>query len=379
MKILHTINRLDVSDGGPTRSVPSLAQAQAENGAEVRLWAAKGHSIPVDEFPQVRFFSGPIDGVDCTEWKPDLIHDHGIWLRSNHTTAAFARRRGIPRIVSPRGMLKKWSLNHRRFRKQIAWLLYQKSDLECAAGLHATCQSEAEEFRELGLKMPVLEVPNGVTAPVDSILAFPGNGEQRRVGSREVLFMSRLHPVKGIQNLLEAWARQITDGWSLRIVGPDDDGYGESLVASIRRLGIGQSVRIEPAVHSEEKWNLLRQADVFVLPSFTENFGIVVAEALSAGTPVITTTGTPWADLVTRHCGWHVEPDVEGLAAALEIAMSKPDAELQRMGQVGRDWMQEDFQWNAIGERMLNAYKGVVGDIGSTHQVSERVDAAKAA
>lgn len=379
MRVLHTINRLDASDGGPTRSVPSLAQAQAENGADVRVWAAKGYSIPMEEYPRVQFFSGQIDGTETVEWEADVVHDHGIWLRSNHTSAAFAKRRKIPRIVSPRGMLKKWSLNHRRYRKQIAWALYQRRDLNEAAGLHATCQQEAAEFRELGLKMPVIEVPNGVTAPFQPIQAFGKSNQGEQGVRREVLFLSRLHRVKGIHNLLEAWAKQPKEDWLLRIVGPDDDGYGQSLLSTIHRLGIKERVKIEPAVHSEEKWDLLRKADVFVLPSFTENFGIVVAEALSAGTPVITTTGTPWADLVTHKCGWHVAPTVDGLTAALSSAMSCSEAELQRMGLLGRAWMQKDFQWAAIAERMLNAYSGLMNEALPIRRVAEERVASKAA
>ena len=238
-----------------------------------------------------------------------------------------------------------------------AWQLYQHRDLVSSHCLHATSENEAVEFRRLGFKQPIILVPNGVSLP-KSIAADETAGSS---GVREVLFLSRIHPVKGLPNLIEAWQHAKRPGWRLSIVGSDEDGHKAELQQQIIQNGLRDSVAIYDAVHSEAKWTLLRNADVVVLPSFSENFGIVVAEALAVCTPVITTTGTPWDRVVNNDCGWYVEPTTEGLLSGLTDAMQQSPSKLRLMGERGREWVLSTYAWSDIGHRMISAYAQLLG------------------
>ena len=355
LKVLHCINSLNDSDGGPARSVPALAAAQAASGADVRIRTSQPPTINTTPFANVKFVTDT-DVSSNDGWQPDIIHDHGIWLRTNHAVARLARAANIPRVVSPRGMLEPWCLQHRRFRKQVAWRLYQRRDLMTATCLHATSHSEVKQFRKLGLNQPVISLPNGVSLPEN--LSF--GDATRETGSdtdeREILFLSRIHRVKGLLNLVAAWKQEHRPGWRLRIVGADEDGHRSEVEAAVANAGLNDSIVVNEAVHSEEKWSLLSQADVVVLPSFSENFGIVVAEALCCGTPVITTRGTPWSGLTVRQCGWYVDADVSGIAQALRSALRTSRADLKQMGTRGQRWVRAEFAWKDIGAKMLDAY-----------------------
>lgn len=358
LRILHTVPSLNAEDGGPARSVPALAAAQAEAGADVVVWSQQPATIDLDGFRAARFVSSRLEELPAAGWEPDLMHDHGLWLPSNHVSARFGRHQRIPRVVSPRGMLEPWCLKHHRVRKTVAWRLYQQRDLKSSACLHATSVSEADQFRRLGFLQPVITLPNGVTLPeIDEA----ETNETGAAANREVLFLSRLHTVKGLENLLAAWKSCQQPGWTLSIVGSGEDSYRQSLIRHAADLGLQSSVSICGGNHSDEKWHLLKRADLVVLPSFSENFGIVVAEALGMGTPVITTTGTPWHQIPEKRCGWYVEPTVDGLIEALHSAMKCSRAELNAMGAKGRRWVRESCAWADIGRNMLSGYRWILG------------------
>ena len=358
-RVLHCIHSLNERDGGPARSVPALAEAEALAGADVRVWSCQPPTIRLEEYHATRFVTGPLRTVISKTWTPDIIHDHGLWLPSNHSTAQAGRQNRIPRVVSPRGMLEPWCLQHRRYRKRFAWQLYQQRDLVTSSCLHATSEREAEQFRQLGLQQPIVMLPNGVTVP--EAIQVRDQSETERSGEREVLFLSRIHPVKGLPHLVEAWQQVVQQGWRLRIVGGDEGGHKSEIKELVLKKRLGSSVMIGDAVHSDDKWKLLRDADVLILPSFSENFGIVVTEALAMGTPVITTTGTPWSEIRTRRCGWYVEPESRRIADALCTAMSISKEELTEMGDRGCQWVRESFAWPNIGIKMLKSYQWLLG------------------
>ncbi len=338
----------------------ALAAAEAASGADVTVWSRQAATIDLAGFNDVKFASGDISAAVGTL---DIIHDHGLWLPSNHASARVGRHRRIPRVVSPRGMLESWSLKHRRIKKKIAWQLYQHRDLRSAACLHATSASEEDQFRRLGFRQPIIRIPNGVSLPVDL------TSNEKLKPRKEVLFLSRIHPVKGLLNLLEAWQQSVCSEWRLKIVGSDECGHLAELKKKCAALQLRDSVEFCEAVHSEKKWQLIKDAALLALPSFSENFGIVVAEALGVGTPVLTTTGTPWNDITNRQCGWYVEPTVEAIASGLRQAMSTSRIQLAEMGQRGRLWMKESFSWDDIGRRMLSSYDQLLNNELNTSDV----------
>jgi glycosyltransferase involved in cell wall biosynthesis len=180
-----------------------------------------------------------------------------------------------------------------------------------------------------------------------------------------VLSLGRLHPKKGLETLLRAWAKvePAHPDWRLSLIGPGDERYVGELRAMSRALGLGRVLFGGP-IHGAAKWESYRAADLFVLSSLNENFGLTVAEALAAGTPVIATTGTPWDRVETEGCGWYVEPAPEALAAVLATAMAMPPPTLHGMGIKGRAWMARDFSWEQVARDMEDLYAWLVGRAG---------------
>ena len=314
----------------------------------------------------------------CRNGAPDLIHSHGVWHPANHWAARAARRWGLPLIVQPRGMLEPWALGQKAGKKRLALALFQRRDLETAAALVATAEMEYQNLRWLGLRQPVAVIPNGVSllagAEADAVEDFVprGAGEtqgcrERRVRGQEreriVLFLSRVHPKKGILELVRAWSQVAPlapAAWRLRIVGPDEVSHWAEVARLVDTLGVGATVDYLGPMEGARKAGLYREADLFVLPTFSENFGLVVAEALAYGVPVITTRGAPWADLETYGCGWWIETGVEPLVAALRAAIALSDAERAAMGARGRVYVRR-FDWDAIAAETLALYRWVLG------------------
>lgn len=286
---------------------------------------------------------------------PSLLHDHGIWLPPNRYVASMARRRGIPLVIHPRGMLEPWALAHRAWKKSIAMRLYQRKNLELAALFFVTAEQELASLRRLGLRQPVAVLPNGVDLP-----PLPAAGASRRMHSpRNAVFLGRIHPKKGLLNLVEAWSRLRPADWRLRLAGPDEGGHLDEVLQRVRALGLAGSIEHVGVVAGESTSALLASADLFVLPSHSENFGLVVAEALSHGVPVITTRGTPWEGLVTRRCGWWIEPTADALADSLRSAFALDAATLQAMGAKGRAYAAE-LDWTSIARQTAEVYRWVL-------------------
>lgn len=256
-------------------------------------------------------------------------------------------------MFSTRGMLEPWALAHKRWKKRMAWPLYQRADLAKAAVLHATSEAEAVSIRRAGLRVPVAVIPNGVDVPEN--LPERNRGEVRRA-----LFLSRLYPVKGLPLLVEAWGRLRPIGWELVIAGPDEGGHRAHVERLVRDAGLTDAVTFAGPVADADKWALYRTADLFVLPTHSENFGLVVAEALGAGVPVLTTTGAPWRELETHGCGWWTEVSVDALAEALVQATQTPRADLDAMGERGQALVRERYGWDDAARHMKAVYEWVL-------------------
>jgi glycosyltransferase involved in cell wall biosynthesis len=253
-------------------------------------------------------------------------------------------------------MLGDAALRFSRVKKMLFWRLMQGPAVRCAACFHATSDQEYEDIRAYGLTQPVAIIPNGVDLPETHSEVATGATD------RVVLSLGRIHPKKGLDRLVRAWAKveAAHPGWRLRIVGPPELGHDSELIALVATLELSR-VSIEPAIYGEEKYTALRQADVFVLPTLHENFAMTVAESLAAGTPAISTKGAPWRRLEAERCGWWIDHGIEPLAAALSGAMVLPRAELNAMGARGRDWVARDFGWDAIASRMTAVYGWLAG------------------
>lgn len=364
-KILHTISSLDISGGGPSKSVSDLALHQAMQGETIFVITKKSDNPypQKSSHPNLKFhFAKKLNTTTLKQLlnkvPVDILHGHGIWQLPVHQMARAARRKGIPYIITPRGMLEPWSLKQSKWKKKLALSLYQDKDLRHAACIHTTAPMEAEHIRKLGYTNPIAVIPNGI-----DLTEFPNQEKKLKTDKRTILFLSRIHPKKGIEVLLEAWEKldlELRRNWKVEIAGNGEKTYITSLQKKIERKGLEKEILIIGPKFGEEKLLAYGRADLFVLPTYSENFGIVVAEALACGIPVITTEGTPWEELNSREAGWWIQIGVEPLAQTLENVLRLGHQQLQIKGRNGRQLIEEKYSIQAVAADMLKLYEWIV-------------------
>ena len=375
MNTLAVVAGLSKTGGGTSYSVPLWSNFLAHLKVQRFLLTIRKKNEPMSDFVEenivrlVVLESLSLGGWN-TDWSPrlgtaiqqicqeshiDLLHGHGVWLPANHTCSKIARDLRLPLVITPHGMLTQWSFHHKHLKKRLAWKIYQKRDLESARVVHVTAMSEGDDLRVLGYKGPLAIISNGVDIPEWK--------EQPRIQKeiRTALFVSRIHPKKGLLNLVDAWSRVKPKDWRMVVAGPDEGGYSVVVQRAIREKGLEDVFSLQGPVFGEDLKELYRRADLFILPTFNENFGIAVAEALAFGIPVITTQGTPWGELVEKDCGWWVPVGVEPLIPALKQATESSMERLREMGKRGRKLVEERYTWPVVAQRMKTLYEWVLG------------------
>jgi len=371
LDIVQVMASLDGKAAGPSYSVPRLCEALAACGHSVSLLAGTAHADPAgaDGAPyedcRYRFehtslpvlgklgvSSGLRQALLSRAGTADVFHTHGLWRFANVYPAAAARQAGKPLVLSPRGMLAPSALEFSALSKRLFWTAAQRDAVRAVSAFHATSEQEYADIRAYGLTQPVAIIPNGIDLPELAPLT-PADGP----ATPTVVFLGRLHPVKAIDRLIRAWhlLGEASLGWQLVIVGPVEVDYDQDLKRLIADLNLS-NVALRGPVAGDEKWRLLQGAELTVLPSLSENFGVSVAESLAVGTPVIASRGTPWQGLETHACGWWIDNSPEALAATLSGALQLSAEQRAAMGQRGRDWMQRDFSWDGIASKMAEVY-----------------------
>lgn len=364
MKLLTFLTNIDQNKGGPSRSVPLLVKGLAEQGIDVTLMviesddmnlhvlegtSAKVHLIPEDyKRRDLKSF--------IQREKFDVIHGQCIWEPLFHHVRVIADKNHIPFLLTPRGTLEPWSLQQKKVKKKIARFLYQDRDLRHCICIYTTSEMEAMHIRDLGFMNPISVIPNGIETH-----AYPCRHDPSVV-RKQVLFLSRIHPKKGIEVLLAAWKRVSYShpDWSLLIVGNGEDGYVKSLKDKVNEMTLSDTVRISDPVFGEEKIALYQNSSLFVLPSYSENFGMVIAEALSCGVPVITTDNTPWEFLNETKTGWCISLNENNLAKTLEEALSIDSDTLYQMGQKGSKEVYERFDYHSVAKKNVELYNWII-------------------
>lgn len=360
MRVLHVITGMARAAGTSVFCGEVLRQL-SERGHSCRLLVRQRGEDFYSVGPNVRVFERGIRKVLADGWRPQVVHIHALWSPWLLTAYLWARLHRVPVVWSPHGMLTPWALSQRRLKKWLALWMYQWWGLRGATLLHVTAPSEEEDVRRLRLPNPVAEIPLGVVVPE----RMP---RRRAEPIRTALFLSRVHPKKGLFDLIEAWAALRPKGWRLRIAGPSSGRHAEEVIARARAAGLGeQEVRYLGPVYGAEKDALFAMASVFVLPTYSENFGAVVLEALAQGCPVVTTRETPWRVLEEQRCGWWIEVGVPALIQTLKRVFALSEKELLDCGKRGYVLARKSYSWSAIGLLSEDAYgrvlaKGEGGD-----------------
>ncbi len=370
MRVVQVVPRISDEASGPSYSVPALCQALAASGVAVELHVTEGEAPPGAEYPvhthgewsrlrRLGVSPRMRRGLAEAARRADLMHNHSLWSMANVYPGSVAPGSKCLLMTSPRGTLSAWALRRSYWRKRLMWWLCQARTLRRSACLHATVEEECDDIRRAGLHGPVAVIPNGVDLPPDPSADPDGSPRRpRRHRPRRLLFLGRIHPKKGVDILLRAW-RRIQDQapeWRLDVVGQGEDGYPERMHRLAEELGV-ERIRFPGPVFGADKTAAYRRADLFVLPTHSENFGMTVAEALAHGTPAIVSRGAPWQGLESHRCGWWIEPGVEALTESLAEALRLEPAALAERGALGREWMRRDFSWQRIGEMMHRTYR----------------------
>jgi glycosyltransferase involved in cell wall biosynthesis len=366
MSAAHIVPSLMNRASGPAYSVVQLCLALARASCETTLYALDSpppdfpselriRSFPRWPYPYRLGFSPSMrKALREARGAYDVVHNHSLWMMPN-LYAAQAVQKGKSRlIISPRGTLSEWAMNHSKWLKKAMWGMGQGRVLHTCDGFHATADSERDDIRRLGFTQPVAVLPNGIEIPER---IYPRSGT-----ARTLLFVGRIHPKKGLPFLIKAWSRlerQYPD-WRLALIGRDELGHERQLQRQAEQAGC-RRIRFQGPLYGEALVRAYQEADLYVLPTHSENFGMTVAESLANGTPVITTKGAPWEGLEKNGGGWWIDIGEEPLTEALRQAMNMNREQLEEKGEKGRGWMNRDYAWTSIAEKMILYYNWLNG------------------
>lgn len=367
MKILHTIAGFGAHSGGTSTCTYDLLSAMHNLGCNVDLMTlasadqmGKGEtwikSLPNDAISPYGYSSNMNRFLEESDY--DLYHTNGMWMHCNHATCVIARKKAKPYIITPHGMLHPLALARSAWKKKLLLNFGGvDKDLKMADCIHVTCQDEMNNYRSLGYNNPVAVIPNPFAAPtyIDEI---KNNRDIKRIG-----FLGRLYPYKKVNALIEAWAQlgnRVSD-CQLIIMGRGEAEYERLLNERVRECGLN-NVEFAGFVTGREKFERLASLTALCVPSDFENFGMIVTEALSVGTPVIASLGTPWQELNTEHCGYWVNNDVKTFAETIAKVLSLSSEEISVMGENGKRLVRDKYQDIQVAKMMKQLYEWVIYD-----------------
>jgi len=382
LRLLHVVSAYypAVRYGGPIRSVHALCAALVERGHEVSVYTTNmdgelDSDVPLDrpvdlDGVQVHYF--PVPAFRRLWWSPglgkrlrasihnfDLVHLHAIFLWPTYVAARTAERAQVPYVMSPRGMLGAEVIRRKsRYVKQ-AWITcVEQRSLAHAAGLHVTAEIEGDDARAMGLKLPrIFCVSNGVSwpaahRPIDV-------GSYADISRPYALFLSRVNRKKGLDRLIQAW-KWISE-LELVVAGNDDENYLPELQQLAQTEGVADRVRFIGLVDDENKWGLYESAELFILASYSENFGNVVAEAMAMGCPVVLTPEVGLSRLVHEVGAGIVTPGEPRVLAGAIMDLHRDPERRKGMGIAGRQAAIERLSWGGVAGQMEQEYLRILG------------------
>lgn len=375
--------------GGPVQSIRRRNKVLADFGCQVVIYTTDangvgdlevplGRPVEVDALPVTYFprwwlgrvrkpfslFFSPALGRALRQLHPgdfDLMSVHATFCDPGRQAAAAARRTGTPYICYTHGNFEPWAFHHKYWKKKAYWEVLERSILQGAAGIVVCNAAEAEQLRRLGIRTPIRRLPWGVELPRPEETPSRHRLEELfpPLASRPfVLFLSRLHPKKGLDLLIPAFGRLASafPDWLLVLAGPNERGYREHLEKMVRELNLENRVIFTGLVTGEAKAALLTHAELFVLPSYSEGFPMAVAEALGYGRPLVITSTCYMPEVAEGGAGLEVPADKEHLHRALHDMMGD-DSFRRRCSTQAREVARKHFSWEAVAEQSLEFYR----------------------
>jgi glycosyltransferase involved in cell wall biosynthesis len=365
---LHeSVRRLAQSlDDEPSTEVNVIGMSDEHTREDEGRW----RPLPTHVFPVVgpqQYGYAPGLKKKLLQLDADILLTHGLWMYPTVASLSWHRRTQRPFIIHPHGMLDPWAVKNSKWKKRVASICYENSSLEKASCIRALCLSEAESIRSYGLTNPICVIPNGIDLPPEGITHDPppwvGKVEP---GAKILLYLGRIHPKKGLVNLLRAWralqedGSSVSNGWALAVAGWDQNGHEQELSMLANQLGT-RGVHFLGPQFGKAKAAAYAHANAFVLPSFSEGLPMVVLEAWAHRLPVVMTPECNLPEGFQAQAAIRTEPEACSLAQGLKELFAMTDAERQLMGSRGRALVAERFSWPTIAADMNDVCKWLLG------------------
>lgn len=362
MNIFHFAEGIPLAEG-ITTFVVCCAEAQQRQGHNVAI-VVRRYNPEADQKTEVPIVVWNLNSSLQLPFQPSVAHIHTLWTPWALRAYVWNIAQHLPFVVSAHGNLTPWSLHHKRWKKFPVWWLCQRWLMRKATLLHSTAPMETQDLRNLGFTQPVVEAPLGTEVP-----NFCATHD---APIKWVAYIGRVYVKKGLDLFLRTWAqlKQRIPGfdWHFVAIGPDTEGYQAELTDLAQHLGLSVGNSMDGSTdivfvgprYGADKDRTLAQARLSVLPSYSENFGGVVLDALALGIPVLASDATPWDNLASHGCGEQHQLSESSEYQVLEKWLSLSDAERRTAGQRGRDWVIASFSWDEVARRLLKAYEGII-------------------
>lgn len=377
MKIAYLSASLSRNAGGLLYSVSSLTKSVHNSGNEIQVQAIglsdefieeDNHNwgnIPTKTFsaiPPKQLGYSPSLKKHLLESDIDILHNNGLWMYPSAATYRWSKKTDKPYIITPHGMLDPWALNNSQLKKKMAKYLFEEKHLRNASCIHALNESEAQSIRDYGLVNPICVIPNGVSVPENDVqLAAPWY-DRFQEESKILLYLGRLHPKKGLPELLKAWSQKNTGEWKLVIAGWAQNNHLAELQKIVSERSIEEDIHFAGPIYNDAKKAALQNAEAFILPSHSEGMPMSVLEAWSYELPVLMTPECNIPEGFEKDGAISIEPQSVSIAAGLKTLFEMDDSTRQEFGKNGYKLVKEQFTWDKIAKEMLAVYKWILHD-----------------
>lgn len=381
MRLLYITASMSHKWGGPTKVVAELTEKLVEKGIEITIFSPfrRGEKLEVVKLKGVKLclfrqsFTDKLWTSCSSELERaiqkevnnfDIIHIHEIWHYPHYITYKAAKTAGKPYVITIHGALDPWCLGYKSFKKNIYALLIQKSILKEANVLHATTDEEVKQIKNFVSNNNIVMIPNGINS--EDFMNLPSRKELKKlypklIGKKILLFLGRLHPVKGLDLLAKAFGiiTRERDDVYLLIAGPDSDGYKAKVKQIFEKERILDKIIFTGMLEGQNKLVALSGADIFVLPSYSEGFSMAILEAMICKLPVVITRQCNFPEVAEYEAGIVSEPDLKQLTEALNTLLNNSKL-CKKMGENGRILVLENFTWDKIADKMIKVYEDIL-------------------
>jgi len=363
LKIYHLVENLDNSYGGPSTSVQLKVKKKKDINEVIQKYNLTWTSFP-NFFLKKTKYSKKLKHFLLNAIKKRgkiIFHSHNLWNYIPYIAHRLSSQHKIPSVISLRG-----SIELNSFKKKIAWRLYQKKIFQDSNIVHVTNEKDIDKLRNFGITTPLALVPNGVDLNEFSFKKKKNTSKKNLgipIDKKYILFLSRIHPEKGLKYLVSAWHKlhEQFPNWNLLIVGPKfDNDYFEEICDYIKKYNLSSSIHLMGMLSGKKKLDCYNASSLFVLPSYGENFGNVIAEAMASKLPIITTKKTPWEKIEKYNAGWWVELNLKNISSALIKALSCNELELKKKGENGFKLIKQ-YDLKDQSAKMKKVYQWVFG------------------